>query len=272
MPEQPATLAAALAALQAALPRIGKDAAAIVQGESKQGKSFTYGYKYADLPALTRAVMPLLASHGLAFTACPTMTEIGGKPMFVLRYMLLHESGEQVSGDYPLASGTPQAMGGQITYARRYALCAVTGVAPDEDDDDAAEAEAQAREMRRLPPEVDVHGAATFAEQTRMVSGREPGATRARATAGEDSQWQAAPDPAADPRTGGLRAMFALYKELGVEDKDEMLADLSEILGKPVGSRSDLDLSEVSAVNVVLRRRRDAARRDRSAARAEAAT
>lgn len=57
MSDQPQGLAAALAALQANLPHIGKDAAAIVP--TKAGG--TYGYKYADLSTITRILMPKLA-------------------------------------------------------------------------------------------------------------------------------------------------------------------------------------------------------------------
>ena len=123
----------ALAKLQADLPSVGKDKTGKVQGkDGKQG----YSYSYADLADVTRAVMPLLGKHGLAFTARPTLLD----GQFVLAYSLVHgESGQREDGFYPLpSSGTPQQIGGVITYARRYSLCAVTGVAPDNDDDDAA--------------------------------------------------------------------------------------------------------------------------------------
>jgi hypothetical protein len=69
----------------------------------------------------------------------------------VLIYELLHVSGQSREGVYPLPErGTPQEIGGAITYARRYCLCAVTGVAPDDDDNDAALAErAATRRARR---------------------------------------------------------------------------------------------------------------------------
>jgi hypothetical protein len=58
----------------------------------------------------------------------------------VLHYELRHVSDDSVSGDYPLTGGSPQEIGSAITYARRYCLCSVTGVAPESDDDDAAAA------------------------------------------------------------------------------------------------------------------------------------
>jgi len=130
MSDQHKSLAEALAAFQAELPRVGK---------SQTANTGTYSFRYADLADVSAIVLPLLGKHGLSFAAAPTLDESG---RFVLRYALRHVSGgESVSGDYPLpSSGTPQAIGSAITYARRYALCAVTGVAADEDDDGQAAA------------------------------------------------------------------------------------------------------------------------------------
>jgi hypothetical protein len=130
------SLNAALARVQADLPTITKDEKADIKGE-KNGRPFSIKYNYADLTAISAAVLPLLAKNGLAFSTRPTLVD--GK--FVLVYNLLHESGEQLDGIFPLASsGKPQELGGLITYYRRYALCAVTGVAPGGEDDDAAAA------------------------------------------------------------------------------------------------------------------------------------
>jgi hypothetical protein len=124
-------LNAALARFQAQVPKITKDEKATIPG--REGRA-GFGYTYAGLDAITDAALPLLGKHGLAFTAWPTLVD--GK--FVLLYELLHESGEQKSGIFPLASsGKPQELGGLITYYRRYALCAVTGIAPGGEDNDA---------------------------------------------------------------------------------------------------------------------------------------
>src|ERR1035441_5981090 len=127
-------LFAALADVQAELPPITK-------GETAQVKSdkANYTYKYADLAAVSSAILPVLGKHGLAFTARPTLLD----GHFVLAYSLVHVSGEREDGIYPLSTGssaTPQQIGGLITFARRYCLCAVTGVAPAGEDDNAASA------------------------------------------------------------------------------------------------------------------------------------
>jgi hypothetical protein len=126
----PDTLFAALASVQAQLPKIGKGQTA------DTGK---YTYRYADLADVSQEILPRLGAAGLAFTSRPTILD----GQFVLAYSLVHFSGEREDGIYPLpSSGTPQQIGSAITYARRYCLCAVTGVAPDSDDDDGAAAEA----------------------------------------------------------------------------------------------------------------------------------
>lgn len=138
-------LAAALAEVQAELPAIVARETATVKGETKTGQPVSYKYKYAGLATVAASILPLLGKHGLSFTAWPTL--IANR--FVLRYELLHASGQRLGGLYPLSEDvrSPQAMGSQITYARRYALCSVTGVAP-EDDDDAASAEADKQAQR----------------------------------------------------------------------------------------------------------------------------
>jgi hypothetical protein len=116
-------LAKALAAFQLELPTLGKGNIA---------NTGTYSYRYADLADVSTLVLPLLAKQGLSFSAKPTIDEQG---RFVLAYALRHISGDSDCGSYPLPTGSPQQVGSAITYARRYALCAITGIAPDEDDD-----------------------------------------------------------------------------------------------------------------------------------------
>lgn len=131
MTEHP-NLATALAAVQAELPRVGKSSTAKIEG--KEGRK-GYEYSYADLADVSQAILPLLGKHGLSFSSKPTLDE---QNRFVLAYTLRHTSGDVDSGAYPLPTGRPQDVGSAITYARRYCLSAVTGIAPDADDDGAS--------------------------------------------------------------------------------------------------------------------------------------
>lgn len=139
----------ALTDFQAEIPHVGKDQTAKVP--TKAGGS--YSYSYADLTLITDKALPLLAKHGLSFTAFPTMGEYG----FVLKYSLRHVEGHVEDGFYPLpdaSKSSPQEIGSAITYARRYSLCAATGIAPGGEDDDgqtAAEARSQPRQQNVAP-------------------------------------------------------------------------------------------------------------------------
>jgi hypothetical protein len=143
-------LNAALAALQSNLPEVKKTRTGSVKGVNKDGVRYDFSYKYADLADISASIMPLLGGQGLSFCARPT---INGKGQFVLSYSLLHASGEALTGEYPLPSPdrvSAQAVGSAITYGRRYALCAVAGVAGEDDDDGRAAAEtAPARSAQR---------------------------------------------------------------------------------------------------------------------------
>jgi ERF superfamily protein len=132
-PARDGSLTAALALVQTRLPVVGKSETA----EVKTKTGGTYKYSYADLAAVSKAILPLLGAAGLAWVTAPTVNAEG---RMVLRYELRHVSGESIEGTYPLSGGTPQEIGSAITYARRYCLCSVTGVAPESDDDDAAAA------------------------------------------------------------------------------------------------------------------------------------
>lgn len=89
--------------------------------------------KYADLASIRDAVTPALSKHGLSVTQ---LTDFTGE-RFVLRTRLMHSAGEYVESSYPLplAADKPQVMGSAISYARRYSLAAIIGIASEEDDD-----------------------------------------------------------------------------------------------------------------------------------------
>jgi hypothetical protein len=122
------TLAAALAAAQAAMPPVVKDRVAKI-GPGRE-------YRYADLATILATVRPVLGAHGLALTQ---RTQIRGEAIILLTE-LRHSSGEVLDSEYPVAAigARHQDMGGALTYARRYALCGLVGIAADEDDDGAS--------------------------------------------------------------------------------------------------------------------------------------
>lgn len=107
--------------VQQSLPNVGKD-----------GKG-NYG-SYMKLEDLNPALLHVLNENGFVWTTYPT--SLNG--VRSLAYKLTDvESGASISGEMELVmdKDTPQAQGSAITYARRYALTAVTGLVADMDDD-----------------------------------------------------------------------------------------------------------------------------------------
>ena len=90
--------------------------------------------RYADLAAIRDAVTPALSKHGLSIMQFTRVADGGG---LILVTRIAHSSGEAIEGDYPLPliPDKPQAMGSAMTYARRYCLAAMCGIAAEEDDD-----------------------------------------------------------------------------------------------------------------------------------------
>lgn len=124
----------ALVEFQSDIPTITKDSTA------DTGK---YSYDYASLDRITPIVFGKLTALGVAYVASPTVREDG---IFVLRAQLIHAASEtKIEADYPLGSpnAPAQGVGSAITYARRYALLAMTGIAPTGEDDDGAKASAE---------------------------------------------------------------------------------------------------------------------------------
>jgi hypothetical protein len=182
-PEQ--EFAAALAAFQSDVPAIRKENTATVRSDKGN-----YSYSYADLTDISEAALPLLAKQGLSFTAMPTITEHG----FVLRYSLLHEAGHREGGDFPLPDASKfgaQQIGSWLTYARRYALCAITGIAPGGDDDDGEKAK-DARAQEPLPRAPLTRGATERKTAEQVAGEPDPWATATPATEPErvtDAAW-----------------------------------------------------------------------------------
>jgi hypothetical protein len=99
--------------------------------------------KYADLVQANEKILARLTDLGVLWKTKPTTIMIPGPngqqdPRFVLTYQLKHiASGTTEEGIYPLPAGAnPMQNGSAITYARRYALIAVTNTVAEGMDDD----------------------------------------------------------------------------------------------------------------------------------------
>lgn len=108
-------------------------AQAEIKAALKDSKNPHFKSSYADLTSVWDACRTALTKNGLSVVQIPNFQ---GDEVW-LETMLLHASGESISGRYPLRpqQQTPQGYGSALTYARRYSLAAMVGVVADEDDD-----------------------------------------------------------------------------------------------------------------------------------------
>jgi hypothetical protein len=127
-------LVTALAAARKTFKPFTKDKTASVQ--SKKGEGSSYSYKYGDLADLFDATTEALSDNGLTLSQAPSMKDSGD---LVLVTLLAHTSGQFFRAEFPLhAHNTPQEIGSEITYLKRYMAGSMLGIQAETDDDGAA--------------------------------------------------------------------------------------------------------------------------------------
>jgi hypothetical protein len=136
-------LAAALAKAQAEIENPAKSLTATI--ESPFPREGQRSFRYAPLSTALDIVRKCLSRHQIATVQTTTIdTECG---LIRLTTSLLHTSGEWMSSDWPVCpvseTTAPHRLGAALTYARRYALFTLVGIA-GEDDLDAPDLEAAA--------------------------------------------------------------------------------------------------------------------------------
>lgn len=99
--------------------------------------------RYADLASVWDAIREPLSKHGLSVVQT---IRIEGLDHY-LDSILLHASGQFIGGSMKVLVSKvgAQELGSALTYARRYALSALVGVAPDDDDGNAASTPAKSQ-------------------------------------------------------------------------------------------------------------------------------
>jgi hypothetical protein len=130
-----ASLAAALAKAQAELVNPEKSQVATIRSEGGRGAEQTF--RYAPLSSGLDIVRKTLGQHGIATVQTTAIDQSAGTVN--LTTMLAHSSGEWIASDWPVCAvretATPHRMGAALTYARRYALFTLVGIAGEDDLD-----------------------------------------------------------------------------------------------------------------------------------------
>ena len=126
--EEIGELVKALAKAQGAIKPAKKDSD--VEYTLKSGKRMQR--KYADLTSVWDSCRKELSQNGLVII----QTTKGNRGVTVIT-TLAHESGQWIRGELVMQPGgnDPQSYGSALTYARRYSLAAIVGIATGEDDD-----------------------------------------------------------------------------------------------------------------------------------------
>jgi hypothetical protein len=210
-------------------------------------------YRYAPLSAGLDIVRKVLGKHEIAVVQ---ITEVDrDRAIVLLTTMLAHASGEWISARWPVCRTSdiahPKIMGAALTYARRYGLFTLVGLAGEDDLDapDLAEEGAEQRAQAALPGPLPLAERHPVPEQTAalptaarvLAPEKEPcsdpsRSSRAPASGGRADGTRAEPDgipsPAVDDGAPGYR------RELS-QDDDRPFATAGPALQPGCESRED---------------------------------
>jgi len=129
------TIAAALAKAQAELTNPEKSLVATIRSAFPRERDRTF--RYAPLSSGLDIVRKSLGRHEIATIQATAIDKDGG--LLRLTTVLAHSSGEWISSEWPVCQITDiasaQRMGAALTYARRYALFTLVGIAGEDDLD-----------------------------------------------------------------------------------------------------------------------------------------
>ncbi len=133
--ESIASLAAALAKAQTELANPEKSLVATLRSDCPGGAE--RAFRYAPLSSGLDIVRKTLGQHEIATVQTTAIDPIAGAVN--LTTVLAHASGEWIASDWPVCSigdtAAPHRMGAALTYARRYALFTLVGIAGEDDID-----------------------------------------------------------------------------------------------------------------------------------------
>jgi hypothetical protein len=130
-----AALATALAKAQIELANPEKSLTGTIESQNVEGG--LRHFRYAPLSSGLEIVRKTLGQHEIATVQTTAIDQAGG--VVNLTTVLAHSSGEWFASDWPVCPvaeiAAPHRMGAALTYARRYALFTLVGIAGEDDLD-----------------------------------------------------------------------------------------------------------------------------------------
>jgi hypothetical protein len=207
-------IATALAKAQIELHNPEKSLTATIQSPFPREASRTF--RYASLSSGLDLIRKSLGRHEIATVQTTSIDDAAG--LIRLTTVLAHASGEWISSDWPVCpvseTAAPQRMGAALTYARRYALFTLVGIA-GEDDLDA--------------PDLGGHTKADAAKaDTANANHEKPAALHRGPLNGQSPGFTVA--ATAQRKAAAFRTPAAiLATEPSAKLRDQLLAELAEI-------------------------------------------
>src|ERR1700752_3524683 len=202
------SLAAALARAQVELINPEKSMVATIRPEGRGAAEQIF--RYAPLSDGLNIIRKTLGQHEIATVQSTSVDQTAG--LIRLKTVLAHSSGEWISSDWPVCPledlASPKRMGAALTYARRYALFALVGIAGEDDLD--------APDLHVAEP-VDARG-------TRAVSHHRPQPNDGNGRFGQKPSG----NPGAEP-SPALPADSGLRKKLSAVLRDQLLRDVENL-------------------------------------------
>ncbi|MBX9992981.1 ERF family protein [Phreatobacter oligotrophus] len=132
-------IAKALAAAQCDLQNPQARHEGQIRRELPSGLALIEPYRFASLGDGLALIRPILGRHGLSLIQATRLDGQAG--LVILETRIIHESGEWILADYPVAplphggASDPRELGAALTYARRQSLFSLIGIAPQNDPD-----------------------------------------------------------------------------------------------------------------------------------------
>ncbi len=210
-----ASLAAALAKAQIELSNPEKSLIGSIEGKAPNAPERLF--RYASLASGLDIVRKTLGQHEIATVQTTALDQASG--IVNLTTVLAHASGEWIASDWPVCpiseTATPHRMGAALTYARRYALFTLVGIA-GEDDLDAPDLVAPTPQTKSPGPE-----GARRSMAPRMAPNGRLNADQRRV----DHRM-----PVERPqKTSPVRDAVVLDTQLSARLRDQMITELNEL-------------------------------------------
>jgi hypothetical protein len=204
-------IAAALAKAQAELTNPEKSLVATIRASHPRDHDQTF--RYAALSSGLDIVRKALGAHEIATVQATAIDKEAG--LIRLTTTLAHSSGEWLSSEWPVCpiaeTTAPRRMGAALTYARRYALFTLVGIAGEDDLDAPDLGEGGKADAANKAGVAYMDGVAVSSQPGEAVRERQP------ATASRRTEKVARP------------ARTVLGQEQSAALREKLLADLSQL-------------------------------------------